>query len=146
MSRRCSSEATIISNRLARTVALLGATTLTVTAATAHDGAGVPAAASLQLQPALCALAREERLCRKDVQIAWQLPEQASPCLHRSDLSEALHCWQQQSDGSIAVQVESASDLVFVLKAGEHTLAEAVFRVLWEEQQRRKRRKPWQFF
>ena len=144
MSRRCSSEATIISNRLARAVLLLATAAMAATAS-GQDPVSTPTA-SLQLQPALCALAREERLCRKDVQIAWQLPEQASPCLHRSDLDEALHCWQQQSDGSIAVQIESASDLVFLLKAGEHTLAEAVFRVLWEEQQRRKRRKPWQFF
>lgn len=100
----------------------------------------------LQLQPALCAIAKAEQLCRKEVRVAWQLSEAASPCLHRSDLPDALFCWRQQSNGQVQVMVESAKDLVFVLREGEHTLAETVFRVLWEDQQRRRRRKPWQFF
>jgi len=120
--------------------------TLPISAATADTGDDSAGETTLRLQPTLCAIAKEQRLCRQEVLVTWRLSEAASPCLHRTDLVDALYCWRQQSKGQIQVLVESAKDVVFVLKEGEHALAETVFRILWEDQQRRRRRKPWQFF
>lgn len=100
----------------------------------------------LIVQPALCALAKEESLCRKPIAIYWRLAASASPCLYRSDAEEALHCWRQELNGKLNITIETESNIVFQLRDGETTLAEAVFQVLWEEQQRRRRRNPWQFF
>lgn len=107
---------------------------------------GTTESVSLTLSPELCAIEKNQKSCQQKIKLTWLLSAQASPCLYRADLDRALQCWQHETDGQTLLSIDTNKDLAFQLKENETVLAQAVFRVLWEAQQRRKRHKPWQFF
>lgn len=101
------------------------------------------------LQPRLCVISHKQSSCKDRIKIRWLAREIQSLCLHREDWAPAIRCWEQQQKGAHQYDIDSDQNVIFLLKslAKDELLAQAIFEVIKEElQYRRRRRNPWSFF
>ena len=107
-------------------------------------------AASLKIKPSICVLAAGENLCRETIDVEWQSQERIHACLyHSSGGDNAIDCWQESDSGSLATEIETATDNHFELRSSldNTVLAQEILRVMREQQRlRNRRRNPWSFF
>ncbi|EWH08393.1 hypothetical protein DS2_17667 [Catenovulum agarivorans DS-2] len=105
---------------------------------------------TMQATPARCVALHQGQTCYQLVDISWQLNSIGSYCLFISSSTEALTCWQQnsQQQGVYKYDVQSAEDVVFSIKDMKslQTVMQLRFEIAWVYNQSQQRRSTWRLF
>lgn len=105
--------------------------------------------AQLALKPQVCALSKDEELCREQIDIEWRSGERLQVCLFLNGESAPLACWRERRQGDYEYQAQTKESLTFELRRqpGDQLLAREILTVIREHTDYRyRRRKPWSFF
>lgn len=101
------------------------------------------------IKPRLCVLNAGEEVCRDELQVKWQSAVARSLCLHQSDKTEPLRCWQQSTQGEYHFELTASASTDFELREIDTgtALSDQRFQVVYQDKKyRRARRNPWSFF
>lgn len=98
--------------------------------------------------PNQCVALNKGQRCYQDVVIEWRSPKAGHFCVRSTQVSTPLRCWQNDTQGSIALSVEAEQSVLFTLhdQPADTKLAEALMRVAWVYQQNRRKIASWRLF
>ena len=101
------------------------------------------------VKPKLCVLSNEEETCHDTLEILWSAHSLKSVCLFQSNKRLPLRCWENESNGTYAVEITTGEDIEFQLReiSDKKLVVADSFEVIHDKPEyRRRRRNPWSFF
>lgn len=115
----------------------------------AHGSSDTIPLIQFSIKPRICVLSGGEEECRDEIEIRWSSETRRSLCLHQSDKSKVLRCWNSSFNGEHFVEISATQNIDFQLKEKENNdvvVTEAFEVVLDNSKYRRRRRNAWSFF
>ncbi|KJZ00813.1 MULTISPECIES: DUF3019 domain-containing protein [Pseudoalteromonas] len=106
-----------------------------------------PPTHALLATPNTCVALRQGRTCYSDIELQWQVANDAAYCIREQTKQQPLHCWQGQRQGYIIVDFASPKAVRFELfpRASGETIADTEVRVQWVYTNGQKKRR-WRLF
>ena len=101
------------------------------------------------IKPRLCVLNAGEEVCRDELEVKWLSAQARSLCLHQSDKTEPLRCWENATQGEYQFELTASVSTDFQLREthSDTALSDQRFQVVYNDKKYRKaRRNPWSFF
>ncbi|PUA28558.1 MAG: hypothetical protein B0W54_19170 [Cellvibrio sp. 79] len=106
-----------------------------------------PVSASLLLTPARCVALHQGQICYQRVQISWSSSAVGNYCVYMEEQAQPLHCWQEQTQGTLVFEFASDSSRLLQLKnAQQNIVAEASMEVAWVYKANTRRKTHWRLF
>ena len=98
--------------------------------------------------PNQCVALNRGQVCYQDVTLVWRSRKVGDFCVGSSQTQTPLQCWQNQQEGEMALEVKATESVRFTLNTQEDNtqLAEALMRVAWVYQQKRRKLASWRLF
>ena len=98
--------------------------------------------------PNQCVALSRGQACYQEVTLVWRSVEPGDYCVRSSQQTLPLQCWQNQQEGELALEVEADESVLFTLNDGpaDKKLAEALMRVAWVYQLKRRKIVSWRLF
>jgi hypothetical protein len=104
-------------------------------------------AASVLLTPARCVALHQGQVCYQRVQISWSSSVVDNYCIYQENLTNPLHCWQQQNQGTLVYEFASDDSRLLQLKnSRQQTIAESTLEVAWVYKANTRRKTHWRLF
>lgn len=98
--------------------------------------------------PNQCVALNRGQVCYQEVTLVWRSATVGDYCVRSSQQDKPLRCWQGQQEGELALEVEANKSVLFTLNdnPADNKLAEALMRVAWVYQQKRRKIASWRLF
>ena len=104
---------------------------------------------SLTARPGLCILrSPEAEQCIMPIRLDWQADELEDICLHSSQITAPLRCWQRESSGFATLEITASDNVSFWLQRSNTAerlaqLTVRIVRMARQSPERRRRRHVW---
>lgn len=103
--------------------------------------------ARFSVTPNKCVALRKGQPCYQKTTLTWQASQPGHYCIYASLAPDALHCWSSAREGSLVFNLESASDVRFVLATkSSREVAHAEVVIAWVYSNASRRSRSWRLF
>lgn len=98
--------------------------------------------------PNQCVALNRGQVCYQEVTLVWRSAKPGDYCVRSSQKDAPLRCWQGEQEGELALEIEADESVLFTLNdaPADNKLAEALMRVAWVYQQKRRKIASWRLF
>jgi hypothetical protein len=101
----------------------------------------------LHVQPSICVSYDSTQPCTMAMEVSWEGDGMTDVCLRDAELTPVLYCWENASEGTIAVDYANTTDVTYQLieETTQGVLAEAEVKVIQRDlrSSRKRRRHVW---